>query len=225
METVDTQKAGIDYKFEAHHYVWYNRYSTNGKDAPKDIDPAACQKEESSRRNNTCQNNPRTSGEKQGNLPILVQVKKAFDDVFEWIAKTLKKVLPKEYEIISQFADILPAGAISTVYPFSGFVVNFNVTTRIHQNMHNKILCVVLVISDDGCKGGDLCLLEPRIRLQMKSSDVIIFLSTKLSHFNMHYKGQRASFVFQTDAQGDQWVVDRDGWQESRSMNATDKNM
>ncbi len=41
-------------------------------------------------------------------------------------------MLPDEYEVIKLFADVLPAGASSSAFPFGGFVINLNVSTLIH---------------------------------------------------------------------------------------------
>lgn len=115
----------------------------------------------------------------------------------------LKETLPEEFEVIGLYAEVLPADGFSPVYPFSGFVVNINVCTKIHRDSRDLRLCVVLALSDDNCIGGDICFKEPGIRLQLRCGDMVIFPSHRLSHFNTHFKGERASLVFHTDSTGE----------------------
>ena len=129
--------------------------------------------------------------------------------------------MPEEYEIVKLFADVLPADASSPAFPFSGFVVNLNVTTRIHRDDKDLHFCVVLVISSEDCEGGDTCFLEVGIRLGMRSGDLLVFPSTVLSHFNLHFKGKRASVVMHTDGAGLEWVKERNGWSGSDFMNVS----
>lgn len=127
----------------------------------------------------------------------------------------LQTLLPDTYEVLAQFADLLPCGEVSPAYPFTGYVLNINVTTRIHRDWGDKEICLVLPIFDSGCIGGELCLKELGLVMRMKSLDVIIFASHQLSHFNLNYIGKRASLVLHSDRGGDAWVCDRDGWENN----------
>jgi hypothetical protein len=152
-------------------------------------------------------------------------VKRRSKSVYIWGIQVLKvtlqleEILPKEYEIIKLFADVLPADAASPAFPFSGFVINFNVSTKIHRDGKDLDFCVVLVISSSDCEGGDTCFLEAGIRLGLRNGDFLVFPSTVLSHFNLHFKGQRASVVWHTDSAGTEWVKKRNGWSSSSYMN------
>ena len=106
--------------------------------------------------------------------------------------------------------EILPCSDVSPVYPFGGFVININVTTRIHRDHGDHDICLVLTISD--CTGGELCLFEPGIVLGLRTGDAVVFSSAAISHFNLHYKGIRASIVLHSDKRGMDWVADRNGW-------------
>jgi predicted 2-oxoglutarate/Fe(II)-dependent dioxygenase YbiX len=79
----------------------------------------------------------------------------------------------------------------------------------------DKIICMILVISD--CEGGELVLYEPGLVLDLRSGDVAIFPSDDITHFNLHFRGKRASLVFHTDKMADSWGKSRNGW-------ATNKN-
>jgi hypothetical protein len=126
-------------------------------------------------------------------------------------------LIPDEYDAIAQFADVLPAGGFSPAYPFSGFVINFNVSTNLHRDWNDLKFCMVMVLSE-ACEGGDLCFMEPGIRLELRHGDVVLFRSSELSHFNLHFKGRRASIVFHSDKDGQAWVKDRNGWDKSIYM-------
>ena len=99
----------------------------------------------------------------------------------------MKQLLPDDYAILSQYVDILPCNDASPVYPFTGFVLNINLTTLVYRDPENKRVCIILVISD--CEGGELCFVEAGLVLSLKLGDVIAFPSTKLTHFNAHFSG------------------------------------
>lgn len=93
----------------------------------------------------------------------------------------------------------------------TGYVLNINVTTKIHRDPNDKDICLVIVITSD-CEGGELCLLEPGLVLALRNGDIIVFPSCKISHFNLHYKGRRASLVLQSDKWLSGWLKDGNGW-------------
>ncbi|KAF8204514.1 hypothetical protein BJ912DRAFT_837188, partial [Pholiota molesta] len=118
--------------FESVHFSWYNRYSKRGDKVPIDIEPAAHQRAGSSKQVKTAQCVPRTSKELQTHSTQYKLLEESFEDIFEWLATAVKQLIPDEYDAIAQFADVLPAGGFSPAYPFSGFVINFNVSTNLH---------------------------------------------------------------------------------------------
>jgi len=99
----------------------------------------------------------------------------------------------------------------SSSHLFTGYVVNLNVTTKIYRDANNKDICLVIVVTSD-CEGGELCLMEPGLVLALHNGDVIVFPSCKISHFNQHYKGCRASLVLQSDKWLNGWLKDGNGW-------------
>lgn len=72
----------------------------------------------------------------------------------------------------------------------------------------------VIVISED-CVGGELPLLEPGLVLDLANSDMVLFPSSKISYFNMHYCGKRASLVFHSDSSSQSWIKDQNGWSQN----------
>ncbi len=59
---------------------------------------------------------------------------------------------------------------------------------------------------------------EPGIVLGLRNGDVVIFPSAAISHFNLHYKGMRASIVLHSDKRGMEWAADRNGWDHNIFM-------
>ena len=134
----------------------------------------------------------------------------------------MKELLPDTYETLSYLVEALPNGDTSPVHPFTGFVLNVNVSTRIHRDWGDEDVCLVLVLSD--CSGGELCLKEPGVVLKLNTGDIVIFKSGEISHFNLHYIGKRASLVFHTDRAAWSWARDRNGWQHNVYMRSTNSN-
>lgn len=137
-------------------------------------------------------------------------------DIYNCIFK-VQTHFPHTYSELERYSQILPGNEHSPVHPFAGYVVNINVATRIHRDLQDQDICVVLVGSND-CEGGQLVLEEPGLVLDMQSGDIVIFPSHQISHFNMHFKGKRASIVLHSDQKGKEWVHDRNGWQHNTFM-------
>lgn len=76
---------------------------------------------------------------------------------------------------------------------------------------------MIIIISD--CVGGALGLVEPGILADLDNGDMIAFTSADTSHFNMDYKGKRASMVFHTDRAGKGWIKDNNGWKKNEFFN------
>lgn len=105
--------------------------------------------------------------------------------------------------------DRLPGNDTNPAYPFAGFVLNLNVSTRLHRDRHDKDICFIVFVSE--CTGGALILYELGLVLDLDNGDGITFQSSKITHCNMHFEGLRASFVFHTDRASDTWTVGRKG--------------
>lgn len=106
--------------------------------------------------------------------------------------------------------EVLPLGDPTMVHPFTGFVINFNVTTLVHRDYKDKEVCIVFQFSD--CVGGSLVLVEPGIVVHLRHGDGIIFRSHKISHLNLDFVGERVSLVFHSDRSMDNWLRDRNSW-------------
>ena len=72
----------------------------------------------------------------------------------------------------------------------------------------------MIVIIFDG-EGGELCLHEPGIVLNLRNGDVVLFPSLSITHFNLNHNGRRASLVFHSDKSDSGWLKDCNGWKHN----------
>ncbi|KAJ8462696.1 hypothetical protein ONZ45_g17843 [Pleurotus djamor] len=126
-----------DWTWTSIHFDYYNRYSTHGYDAPTDVHPRNLTK----------------WGKKRANpslfLPRPSDEMKRFPQEYSTLQELfgeLERLLPEEYKIEKMFAEFLPGGEPSPVFPFSGIVINLNVQTIIHRDSEDVIMCLVLPI-------------------------------------------------------------------------------
>ncbi|KAF8870024.1 hypothetical protein CPB84DRAFT_1855840 [Gymnopilus junonius] len=109
---------------------------------------------------------PRTSKEIQRDSADYNMLQRLFQELFAWIKKMLKELLPKEYRILSEYVERLPVDALSPAYPFGGFILNFNVSTCVHRDWKDLNLCMVLAISSQDCKE-EIFALKSLVRAQL----------------------------------------------------------
>ena len=118
--------------------------------------------------------------------------------------------LQEECVVLQASLQCMPSARPHPLAPWSSLVINFNVATLAHRDPKDEHICCVLVIGD--CKGGDLCLYEPGLVIPLQSGDFVAFKSGDITHFNLHFQGERVSFVFHTDREMKSWKEDRNGW-------------
>jgi hypothetical protein len=114
------------------------------------------------------------------------------------------------YEALEMTARSIQFEEAAPSYPFTGFVINLNVMTKAHRDHKDLKGCIVLVVGD--FEGGELVLHEPGLVLELRSGDVVIFPSSKITHFNLHFRGRRASVVLHSDVEGNGYQKDFNGW-------------
>ena len=109
------------------------------------------------------------------------------------------------------YVDQLPLHASSPCYPWGGFVLNINACTWAHRDDKDKDICLIFPLGK--FTGGKLCLYEVGLSFDLQMGDVLVFPSSRITHFNTHMKGRRATVVLHSDGQGgDSWVKDSHGW-------------
>ena len=67
-------------------------------------------------------------------------------------------------------------------------------------------------------EGGDLVLYEPGLVIPLRDRDMLIFFLNKLTHFNMPFKGNRASLVLHSDAGRKKWIENRNDWKDNQYL-------
>ncbi|RXW11399.1 hypothetical protein EST38_g14456, partial [Candolleomyces aberdarensis] len=197
------------------HFSWYNRYATGGEGVPVDANPL-----EHPNVTTTRVTVPRESRESLEWEEYKMRLMEALAPLFQWISSTLQTLIPDTFEVLQQSVDILPLGDSPLVYPFTGFVINFNVSTLVHRDFKDKEICLVFQISD--CTGGELGMVEPGMAVRLRNCDGILFRSHKITHFNNDYEGKRLSLVLHTDRAMDKWEKgDYNGWGRNVNFRAS----
>ena len=139
-------------------------------------------------------------------MPMLVRV--CCSDI--QMSPEIRAILPSIFQEIRIFANVLPGSTRPASYPFSSFVINFNVATRGHRDGKDLKVCLVMPIGT--FQGSELCLAEPGLVIPLQSGDAFIFPSCLITHLNLLYTGTHASLVCHTDREGERWSHDRNGW-------------
>ncbi|RDX47707.1 hypothetical protein OH76DRAFT_1353787 [Lentinus brumalis] len=202
-------------KFGAIHFSYYCRNATKADDAPRDAHPLTLKIVGKSRVNYT-QMVPYESKELRMHEEEYRNLCSCFQALFEWIEEKLRRFFPGLVKKISVLASSLPGHQDVPAYPFSGFVLNINVATRVHRDGKDLHACLVMPIGE--FTGGDLVLVEPGLVLPLRCGDLVFFLSPEISHFNLHFKGMRASLVCHTDREGVVWSQTGNGWNGSSAF-------
>lgn len=127
--------------------------------------------------------------------------------------------MPKTCATLTEYIDSLPYGDSPIADPFTSLVINFNVSTVIHRDRDDQDICLVLVASD--CTGGELCMLEPGLVLDLRPGDFVIFPSMDISHFNLHFNSCRSSLVFTSDRHGRKWAHTNNNWRHNLFVRST----
>ncbi|KAM5541947.1 hypothetical protein V8D89_004257 [Ganoderma adspersum] len=186
--------------FPAFHFAYYSRMATKGTKAPRDAHPLYLKWAGKLCTNHT-QMTPYPSKDIMLNNEEYNNLCNAFDKFFEFMEQQqLKKYLPQTSFNIAVYASRLPGYENCLAYPLAGFVLNINVAAY-------------LVLPVGSFSGGELCLEEPGLVVPLRSGDFFVFPSYRVTHFNLHYSGARASLVCHSDKAGIHWRVDRLQWE------------
>ena len=86
-------------------------------------------------------------------------------------------------------------------------------STKGHRDGKDLAACVVLPVGR--FVGGGLCLKEAGLVLPLGSGDFVVFPSSKITHFNLHYIGTRISVVCHSDGEGKRWSKAKGGWSDN----------
>lgn len=82
--------------------------------------------------------------------------------------------------------------------------------TLLHKDNGDLDGCIIAVVGPHS--GGELCIAEAGLVLELIHGDWAVISSRKLTHFNLHYNGRRASLVLHSDKSGVSYQKDGNGW-------------
>ena len=129
---------------------------------------------------------------------------------YQLLHSQIKGVLPEEHEELELLVEALPLCDRPPSHPFAGIVLDINIITKAHRDGMDDVICLVIPVGH--WTGGELCLHEPGICLELSQGDIVIFRSREITHFNLRYDGYRASIVLHSDKHLKSWHHDRNGF-------------
>ncbi|KAJ7452866.1 hypothetical protein FB451DRAFT_969195, partial [Mycena latifolia] len=179
-----------------------------GDGSPEDVHPNKVYKTDC--KVNFGQRGPYASQESLEHSMEYEALVEVFGEAMEFQRANFEHIPPSEYNEVSIFCDVLPLNALAPAYPFSGFALNLRVATDGHRDPLDKKFCLIIGFTD--CEGGELCLFELGLVVELRTGVVFIFPSCYVTHFNLHFKGLRATLVLHSDKHGDKWAADGGGW-------------
>ncbi|KAJ8090931.1 hypothetical protein PM082_024855 [Marasmius tenuissimus] len=209
-------------KYGCSHLNIWSWYKYKGNDTPNDADPSTLERKGNMHTCNPTQFTPQhlnKTYEQESRGTILMHV---LQPIIRHLAEVMKKQFPKENGELEAFVTKLQYNGVSEAHPFAGVVVNVNVATITHLDPMDLYLCLVLALH--ACTGGELVLEELGIIINFKLGDFVIFPSTIIMHYDLHFKGLRASFAFSTDKHGKAWVRNNNSWDTNDYMKASTSN-
>ena len=90
-------------------------------------------------------------------------------------------------------------------------MVNIGAQLEPHTDPKDDGLCVVIPFGS--WKGGELCLYDAGIVLELEPGDVVLFPSDRITHFNLEVEGLCGSLVMATDRDiKGSWMENRNNW-------------
>ncbi|KAH6916725.1 hypothetical protein BKA70DRAFT_1089875, partial [Coprinopsis sp. MPI-PUGE-AT-0042] len=216
----DSRAEGPQHTFPALHACWFFRYAPRGDGAPLDADPASLLK--GNKKMNSGQRVPYTSEEWKKNSEEFQRFQEAAFPLFEHIRNMIVEQLPPgTVKRLSQICEVLPCNDASPVYPFSGFVINLNVMTRVHLDSQDDDLYNISTGSLNSFDDGALCFQDLGLVVRLPFGGSTAFRSSILTHFNRHFQGHRASLVLHADRHAKGWLEDHHGWDRNIWMSTT----
>jgi len=99
------------------------------------------------------------------------------------------------------------------LFPFTKLVVTVGAQTEGHTDPTDDGLCVVIPFGD--WEGGELCLYDPGVVLELEAGNVVVFPSDRISHFNLEMSGLHGSLVLATDRAMHSWKEGKNSWEHA----------
>ncbi|KAJ7589261.1 hypothetical protein C8J56DRAFT_1048901 [Mycena floridula] len=194
--------------FPAFHAINFGRYSAKGHKVPDDIHPPFYKT--IGTKMNFTQRFPSESKLMKENP----ESTKARDPIFHYVHRALEHLMKTGLVGLNDRLEItaqsLPLNDTPAAYPYTGYIININVTTRGHKDPNDKLLCIVIGFGD--FEGGEIIFDELGLVIKFQPLDIVVFPSKDITHFNLRFSGMRGSLVMSTDKALDAWAEDKNGW-------------
>lgn len=109
-----------------------------------------------------------------------------------------------------KYIDLMPHADRPRTAPFTGLVVNIQSASLGHRDDMDDTVCAVIPIGQ--YEGGEIVFYELGLVVDAHPGDIFIFLSSRITHFNLHFKGHRGSLVLHVDSAFERMAKDLNGW-------------
>ncbi|KAJ3917502.1 hypothetical protein F5877DRAFT_68173 [Lentinula edodes] len=168
----------------------FQSYFSQGYNAPEDIHPLYLRNSDGGKTNHS-QFLSHPSEDIQKLSQEYATLKEALEAVLQWIVEKVLRIHPDMFQEILATADLLPLNDTSPASPFTSIVVNINVGTLAHRDKNDGYACICVTIGNP--KGGELGMYEPKLLIETRNGDVVVFFS---------HNGTRGSIVIHGDKTG-----------------------
>lgn len=108
--------------------------------------------------------------------------------------------------------------------PFCMTVLNLLPATRAHRDWSDMVDSVCLVLALGDFEGGELCLYEAGLVIELPHGSMVAIRSRRDLHFNLNFVGQRVSFVFTSNRGLSRWDERRNGWEVMQPIQAAQED-
>ncbi|KAG8711822.1 hypothetical protein FRC09_020392 [Ceratobasidium sp. 395] len=225
-QRVDSKTRPEGFKFKAVHVGWWNKMALTGKKCKGK--QRAGKEHVRLRVAHITQSQPyydRSAVDMEGdyddshfNHSSLVDFHDVLAESIAPIITKLKQRFPDLMGRHAQFSASLGPTYTMGCAPFCMAVLNIQPVTNGHRDMSDPVdsICLVLALGD--FTGGELCLYAPGLVLELPHGSCVAIRSKRDIHFNLHFKGQRFSFVLTSDKCLKRWAEESNHWEELQPM-------
>ncbi|QRV96097.1 DEAD-box ATP-dependent RNA helicase 42 [Ceratobasidium sp. AG-Ba] len=137
-------------------------------------------------------------------------VQKALRPVIQKLRQYIPELMGKHQQVYDSLGPVWNLGS----GPFCMTVLNLQPSTKGHRDTSDMVNSICLVLALGDFSGGQLCLFEPGLVLDLPHGTCAAIRSKRDTHFNLDFQGQRYSFVFTSDQVLRRWDKWRNHWEE-----------
>lgn len=124
----------------------------------------------------------------------------------------IREYYPDATVRFDDYINSMPHGDCPLTAPFTGLVINMQSASLGHRDEMDDTICAVITFGD--YSDGDIVFYELGLVVSTRPGDAVIFLSSDITHFNLHFRGRRGSLVLHVDSAFRKQAKDTNGWKE-----------